>query len=707
LLTPAACAEKPQWPVSELACPGAARRLAYLALFSPRPDAALDPLAPHSPQAAPAEGQAAAQPDAGPAQAAPGPGPAAGGAALSPEQAARAEHLERVLQKSGGAWPGHLRLLAAGHDRDVLLGAGSRSAPVVAIDWQTAPLAQVFFETDEGGDYEVEIDHRSITGTLQNKSLLAFEGGRIAEVQAPGYLLRREGGPLRSYARPQPGLMLPRPEQLRRQQPWQVRLDPAQEKLVSLPAGEPLLLLGEAGFGKTTVALHRLVRLRTKNPDLRAGVIVPTEGLRTLTANLLERMGHGDVPVFRFDQWASRVARLAFAQLPRRESQWASAGVIKFKRHPALRAAIELLVQQRRKKPRSMRRELEHLFGDSAILAKALAAAQGTLQPGLVQEVLEHTHIQFGQGADKEYRHVTELERLETLDGRGLDDDTPLADTGTLDAEDYAVLFELDRIRALRTGAAPARVEAWDCLVIDEAQEFAPLELALIGRAARKGGSLVVAGDAAQQLDDGAAFQGWPAVMQELLGTQEHAREPRQGTLFGGKAAGRGYTEGVLHINYRCPPEVTALARPLRDPSLPAAHAAGPGIARIQHKSDLHVAVWLCEELRLLRERDPGATIAVICRGPEKAERLARVLGHAVDARLALDGRFDFRAGISVTCVAEVKGLEFDHVVLPDASAASYPDAAESRRALYVAVTRACHQLILATPGKPSPLLGP
>jgi DNA helicase-2/ATP-dependent DNA helicase PcrA len=58
-----------------------------------------------------------------------------------------------------------------------------------------------------------------------------------------------------------------------------------------------------------------------------------------------------------------------------------------------------------------------------------------------------------------------------------------------------------------------------------------------------------------------------------------------------------------------------------------------------------------------------------------------------------------------VTCVADVKGLEFDYVVVPDASAARYPDTPESRRALYVAVTRAIHQVWLTSVGSWSPIL--
>lgn len=53
-----------------------------------------------------------------------------------------------------------------------------------------------------------------------------------------------------------------------------------------------------------------------------------------------------------------------------------------------------------------------------------------------------------------------------------------------------------------------------------------------------------------------------------------------------------------------------------------------------------------------------------------------------------------------MTCAAEVKGLEFDLIVLPDANEGPYAETTDSRRALYVAVTRTTHQLSLAAPGQ-------
>ena len=95
----------------------------------------------------------------------------------------------------------------------------------------------------------------------------------------------------------------------------------------------------------------------------------------------------------------------------------------------------------------------------------------------------------------------------------------------------------------------------------------------------------------------------------------------------------------------------------------------------------------------------------MICRTPQAAAQLARLAQMVVPANLALEGAFTFGPGAQVTCVPEVKGLEFDHVVVPDAAAGQYADTAEARRSLYVAATRASAQLVLAAAGTPSPLL--
>jgi DNA helicase-2/ATP-dependent DNA helicase PcrA len=66
---------------------------------------------------------------------------------------------------------------------------------------------------------------------------------------------------------------------------------------------------------------------------------------------------------------------------------------------------------------------------------------------------------------------------------------------------------------------------------------------------------------------------------------------------------------------------------------------------------------------------------------------------------------FGFKPGVEVTDIRQVKGLEFDYVVLVDVSASHYPTDDESRYLLHIGATRAAHQLWLVSAGEPSALL--
>jgi DNA helicase-2/ATP-dependent DNA helicase PcrA len=68
---------------------------------------------------------------------------------------------------------------------------------------------------------------------------------------------------------------------------------------------------------------------------------------------------------------------------------------------------------------------------------------------------------------------------------------------------------------------------------------------------------------------------------------------------------------------------------------------------------------------------------------------------------------FAFRPGVEVTEIRQVKGLEYDYVVLIDVNASTYPTDDESRHLLHIGATRAAHQLWLISSGAPSPLIPP
>lgn len=590
-------------------------------------------------------------------------------------QAARAA-VEEGRRRFGVESPVGMMIIESARRRSTVL-LGSRShAPLAAdgqalalIDWRTAPLAEMYFGLSEGDDW----DGPGGSVKLLLKQGLEVRGGEVTRVFSPTEILSATG-----TARPRSSPLLAVPEErLGFRSPLDVTLDSAQQRVVDLPWSEPALVLGEAGFGKTTVALRRLLALaRLRGPGFRGAVVVPSEGLRRLTARALERRGLGHVEVWTFDGWARREAHRAF-RLPKRESTSASSRTVTLKRHPALRTVLESFVGKGKGKGRGVtgRRDLLRLFGDTAWLRHIVAASGGALHTASVGEVAEHTHIQFLQTTERRFADVTDAERLRTVDGASIDEGTPEEDAESIDVEDYAVLFALEAERARRAKRPPRAMARWDALVIDEAQELALIELELLRRALAPSGALIVAGDAAQQVDPTTAFLGWDAVM-AALGAQAHTRS-------------------VLEKSYRCPPEVTALARQVLAGAFRPAEA--PSIHLVDAPHEAQALVELIELLKHFVEQHPTATLALIARSPELARTWAKLLGHALPVHLALGGDFPFGPGVVSTCVAEVKGLEFDVVILTDPQGHAWTSTPEARRGLYVALTRATHWLVLTT----------
>jgi hypothetical protein len=380
---------------------------------------------------------------------------------------------------------------------------------------------------------------------------------------------------------------------------FDVTLDSAQRSVVDLPPDRAVLVLGDAGYGKTSVALHRMARvLRERARNGRAAILVPSAGLVALLQPLVRRLGL-DVEVRTYDVWAAREARRAFRDLPKRESRDARASVLRVKRDPALRPLLAELaseppgrIDDDRDAPRvrtrafAQRADLQHLFGDALRMRRLRALSAHALSERAIEEVLEHTRVQFSRTTEDAWSHVTDRERLVAVDRLALDEGTPDEDAASVDIEDFAVLFALDAMRAARAGQSATAPRAYDCILLDEAQELAPLELELVGRALRPERALIVAGDADQQMDPTAFFQGWDGVMAEL-GRPQHAR-------------------AALEVSYRCPPEVVRLARTLLEPG---------GLARapaLGLPSEAALIAWLAGEADALDTVAPEARTAIV-----------------------------------------------------------------------------------------------
>jgi DNA helicase II / ATP-dependent DNA helicase PcrA len=261
-----------------------------------------------------------------------------------------------------------------------------------------------------------------------------------------------------------------------------------------------------------------------------------------------------------------------------------------------------------------------------------------------------------------------------------------------LDLEDDTLLLRLhQRMRGplLRPGGQEAL--SYEHILVDEAQDLSPVELAVLTQTVSGGQSITLAGDVAQRLHMENGFTGWKDLLHELSWSHVEV-EP-------------------LQITYRSTAQIVQFAQAvlgaLASATPPQATRAGVPVELFGFAHTGDAVGFLAEALRELCADEPQASIAVIARYPEQADMFHAGLRQAEipNLRRIAEQDFPFKAGVDVTDLRQVKGLEFDYVVLVEVNQSSYPLDDESRHLLHIGATRAAHQLWILCAGKPSELL--
>ncbi|MBR4607154.1 MAG: AAA family ATPase [Lachnospiraceae bacterium] len=98
-------------------------------------------------------------------------------------------------------------------------------------------------------------------------------------------------------------------------------------------------------------------------------------------------------------------------------------------------------------------------------------------------------------------------------------------------------------------------------------------------------------------------------------------------------------------------------------------------------------------------------TIAVVCSNQEEANHVSEELGKKINLLPNHGEGMEFGNGVLVLPIEYVKGLEFDAVLIYDCSEKEYPEGDANVKRLYVAVTRALHELTVLYQGELTQLI--
>ena len=525
-------------------------------------------------------------------------------------------------------------------------------------------------------------------------------------------------------------------------------IDPRQFELVTRPTSGLIAVQGSAGSGKTTIGLHRIAYLAFADPARfrpeRMLVVVYQRALARYVSRVLPSLDVPGVPVRTFTDWASEVRMATFSTLQAPVFDETPPLVMRAKAHGAM---LKILVDRQRELTAFCRAELareldgrpdaEQVLGvwdrsetnaagrpvpvDGRVTGLAVWLKEATgLDPATrngveaagrrlrarTRDVVgewaalltdrgalgagfeRHAPGLFSPGQlDDIHRWCIARDRLRTSGRDAAGED---GETYALDPEDDALLLRIHQLQRgeLRGAGGPLTVEH---LMVDEVQDFSPLELAVLIETTTRHRSVTLAGDVAQAIAPEHGFSSWSDMLDDL-GIPHERVEP-------------------LRVSYRSTREIVDAAEHVLGPLVgdvrPVAPRSGGPVESFGFGSAGEATEFLSHALGELMRAEPTASVALIARHPEQARLYYDALSEAEvpSLRLVSDQDFAFTPGIDVTDVRQTKGLEFDIVILLETTDSGYPVNDDARRLLHVAMTRAAHQLWVTYTGTPSPLL--
>ena len=602
---------------------------------------------------------------------------------------------------------GHIRLEEEDRTRDICLGKTTCLAKGVRIvDWRDAPISRIFYRYVQGEDFDEVIAGRERSGEVAIRRMIRIRAGELERVQspegdfvrdknAPGGWVKRSseaprlaGGDAASLRSHEEGAALDRrlgTDTSGRMQRADKHLpeitgliDPKQFDLITRPSAGFLVIRGSAGSGKTTVALHRVAYLAFDDPKIDSPdtlVVMFSKALRNYVEHVLPSLGLRKVRIVTYPEWVHDERKRHYPRLPAKHRDDAPAVVQRIKLHPFLAAALEAQVERI---PGNNR--WEQALDDWASVLTLVPLLRETLErvaPGAFSEKdLEKFAHWNRQRIDEMYSHLAGEE-----------------DTGAqLDPEDDALLLRAWQLRVGPMLTKTKRPLRFRHVILDEVQDFSPLEVQVLLGCLGPTPNITLAGDTQQHVMQNSGFTSWSEFFR-YLGVE-------------------GAEVETLKISYRSSRQIVEFAYSLlgtlqEDDDAPVATREGPPVELFQFGHSGECVAFLADALRALRRSEPLANVAILTPSEDSSQAYFDGLASCeiLGLRLVQDQNFSFTAGVEVTEIEQVKGLEFDYVILVDVDAVSYRDVPSARRLLHVGATRAIHQLWLTAVGVPSPIV--
>ena len=510
-----------------------------------------------------------------------------------------------------------------------------------------------------------------------------------------------------------------------------------QDKIIRAEKNKALIIQGVAGSGKTTVALHRLAFLLYQYQEQVSAekmiIFAPNGMFLDYISGVLPELGVGDIQQRTFTDWAAKLldvesmlanpaetldfwfgqaggtapgedapgrfkgSDLFRAMLDAAASALEASGAPELEFSPwdgkvlpyetilhwyaeeykhysaggrkeRVLARIHRWIEMELKpvKPETLRKEHKK---KATLREKAYAKKWPDFSPlTLYKQIF---------GAAKDARGILPQEAFAAIPAPVLKSTRKDLKEGRLREEDLPALLYLHQLLNGIEG-----IERFDHIVIDEAQDFSPLQVSVLDRFVR-GHSFTILGDLSQGIHAYKGVHAWEE-MSDLFGAEETSYH-------------------ALTRSYRSTMEIIGFANVILSGGVSNAIEAVPvfrsgnrvrmidfGIDEAKETADVQAAA---KAIAALWGRE-HKTVSLLTRTQEQASALHAALLPEFPELNLIDGSMtQYEGGLSVLPLHLSKGLEFDAVIIADAGRRNYGDSEWDAKMLYVGCTRALHEL--------------
>ncbi len=467
-----------------------------------------------------------------------------------------------------------------------------------------------------------------------------------------------------------------------------------------------LIIQGVAGSGKTSIALHRIAFLLYRFKDTLSSndmlIISPNRVFADYIGNVLPELGEETVPEIGMEQLAAELLghsirfQTFFEQtaLLLETDDPDTIARIQAKAAPELLGQIEAYskhLEQLAFQPTDwvVRKRPVPGFVFETTWKRLKYLSPGERRSETAKSVIEQVEDQYRIELRKEERGelrkvLASMIQRPTLRQayKGFFDwiGKPELLQPVAGKLEYADVFPLIYLKMLTEGVDNPWADVQH-LLVDEMQDYTPVQYAVLARLfpCRK----TILGDATQSVNP--YTSSGPQAIQRTL---------------------KGATLVTLNKSYRSTFEIMQFAlRISPNPDLVAMRRQGDEPQVIRCDTDKQALVVILQEIEAFSASN-HRSLAILAKTQPQAKKLHRQLVDAsVKATLLAPEIGGATTGIVVCSPHLAKGLEFDRVVIADASEANYATQMD-RNLLYVACTRAMHRLALISIGEETPLLG-